>query len=132
VNIYLGIKYHPDGLNRPDIESIAALLEAQGHVITCVFRDLENWGVSKFEPRELMSRTFDIIDATDLVLIDLSEKGVGLGIEAGYAYARRKTIVTIAKSGSDISDTLRGISADVIIYDTHRNLAEKLSRWLKP
>jgi nucleoside 2-deoxyribosyltransferase len=36
-----------------------------------------------------MRLTFEKIDICDLVIIDLTEKSVGLGIEAGYAYAKK-------------------------------------------
>ena len=63
-----------------------------------------------------MKLTFEKIDSCDLVIIDLTEKGVGLGIEAGYAYAKETPIITIAKSGSDISETLVGISKKIFFY----------------
>lgn len=50
-------------------------------------------------------------------IIDFTEKGVGLGIEAGYAYAKEIPVITIAKNGSDISETLKGISKEVFFYN---------------
>ena len=64
-----------------------------------------------------MRRTFAEIDASDLVVVDLTEKGVGVGIEAGYAHAKQIPIVTIAQRGADISATLQGISRAVFFYD---------------
>lgn len=65
-----------------------------------------------------MELTFEKISVCDLVVIDLTEKGVGVGIEAGYAFAKGIPVITIAKRGSDISDTLAGISKKVIFYDS--------------
>ena len=62
-----------------------------------------------------MQKTFEIIDSCSAFVIDLSEKGVGLGIEASYAHARGIPVV-VAKAGADISDTLRGIAARVFSY----------------
>ncbi len=73
-----------------------------------------------------MAHTFRAIDWSDLAIVDLTEKGVGVGIEAGYAHAQGKEIVTIAQRGADISATLRGISARVILYDTLVALAPLL------
>jgi len=114
---YIAIKYHPDHRNRPAIEAISTALEQNGVDAFCVTRDLERWGDVRFSPDELMERSFAAIDASDLVVIDLSEKGVGLGIEAGYAWAREIPIVTIARRGADISTTLRGISQIVSRYE---------------
>ncbi len=69
-----------------------------------------------------MKKTFDLIGECDLVIIELSEKGVGLGIETGYACAKGIPVVTVAKRGSDISETLRGISEEIIFYDDVRDL----------
>jgi nucleoside 2-deoxyribosyltransferase len=69
-----------------------------------------------------MARSFEEIDSSDLVVVDLTEKGVGLGIEAGYAHARGIPVVTIARQGADISQTLRGISAQVLWYEGRDDL----------
>ncbi|MGD9569999.1 MAG: hypothetical protein AB7V48_17085 [Sedimentibacter sp.] len=69
-----------------------------------------------------MKLTFEKIDICDLVIIDLTEKGVGLGIEAGYAYAKEIPIITIAKKGSDISETLLGISKKTFFYNNIEEL----------
>ena len=42
---------------------------------------------------------------------------MGLGIEAGYAYAKQIPIVVIARKGSDISATLRGIAQKLFLYN---------------
>jgi len=63
-----------------------------------------------------MKATFDEIDSCDIAIIDLSEKGVGLGIEAGYAFAKGIPIITIAEEGSYISTTMQGISRQVFTY----------------
>jgi nucleoside 2-deoxyribosyltransferase len=113
---YLAHKYHPDGRNRPLIEALSACLEKQGFETFCVFRDLEDWGKITFAPPELMRLSLAAIDNSNLVVVELSEKGVGVGIEAGYAYARQIPVITLARRGADISDTLRGISAAVLAY----------------
>jgi nucleoside 2-deoxyribosyltransferase len=44
------------------------------------------------------------------------------GIEAGYAYAKGVPIITIAKNGSDISETLIGISKKIYFYNNIEDL----------
>ena len=119
----MGIKYYADNRNREVIEGISAVLAQCGAVTSCVARDLERWGEVKLEARDLMQHTFAMIDDCDVVIIELSEKGVGLGIEAGYAYAKDIPVVTIAKRGSDISETLRGISSRVAFYESFSDLS---------
>jgi nucleoside 2-deoxyribosyltransferase len=117
VKAFISIKYHPDNRNRERIEAISAALERRGWQTVCIARDVEEWGRVRFSPQELMQRTFDEIDASRIIVIDLTEKGVGVGIEAGYARARGLPIVAIAQTGADISATLRGISRRVLFYD---------------
>jgi nucleoside 2-deoxyribosyltransferase len=113
---YIAVKYHADHSNRERIEGISAAL-------VCVTRDLEKWGEVQFDSGTLMQRTFDEIDTSDVVIVDLTEKGVGVGIEAGYAFAKHIPVVTIARKGSDISETLRGISQEIRLYDRYDDLA---------
>jgi len=119
---YLAIKYHADNANRDRIKGISAALAARGIRTLCIARDVEQWGAVHFDPHTLMQKSFDAIDACDLVVVDLTEKGVGIGIEAGYAHARHIPIVTIAQTGADISETLRGISDEVWFYEAYSDL----------
>ena len=126
MRIFLSIKYHDDQRNRERIEAIARALGICGFKTTCIVRDMEQWGQFHFDADELMRRTFAEIDHSDLVVVDLTEKGVGVGVEAGYAHAKRIPIVTIAPRGADVSTTLRGISRAVIFYDDLHQLETAL------
>ena len=119
---FISIKYHADNRNREQIENISGVLEACGFETICIARDVERWGQVQLGPKALMARTFDEIATSDLVVVDLTEKGVGLGIEAGYAHAHAVPVVTIARKGSDISETLRGISRQVFEYEAFDDL----------
>jgi 2'-deoxynucleoside 5'-phosphate N-hydrolase len=128
LQVYLAIKYHPDHRNRPAIEAISAIVQRMGGQTFCVTRDLEAWGAAVLPPEELMRRSLEAIDRSDLVLVELSEKGVGLGIEAGYARARHIPVVTLARAGLPVSDTLRGISLAVLEYEDWASLEQQLAR----
>ncbi len=119
---YFGIKFHPDNRNRQVIEAISQTLASCDIETRCVRRDIERWGELSFSPQSLMAQTFDMIRSCDIALIELSEKGVGLGIEAGFAYAQGIPVVTIAREGSDISTTLAGISRHIALYRDPKDL----------
>lgn len=124
MKLYLAIKYHPNQQNRGQIEAISGILEQQGFETVCIVRDAEQWGQVHFTPAELMQKSFAEIETSDVVVIELTEKGVGLGIEAGYAYAKGIPLVTIARKGADISETLAGISQTLFLYDCMDELTE--------
>lgn len=124
MKVYLAIKYHPDNQNRELIQNISAALAKHGFETLCIARDVEQWGQIHFTSTELMQRSFAEIDTSDLVVIELTEKGVGVGIEAGYACARGIPIVTIARQGADISATLQGISQNLFLYEDFDGLAQ--------
>jgi 2'-deoxynucleoside 5'-phosphate N-hydrolase len=70
-----------------------------------------------------MAQTFAAIEDCDLLLVELSEKGVGIGIEVGYAYARGIPIVVVAPTGGDISTTLQGVARRFGWYDYYDEIA---------
>ena len=121
---FISIKYHADHRNRERIEAISSVLEEGGYQTVCIVRDVEQWGRVQLSPDALMARTFEEIDSSDLVVIDLTEKGVGVGIEAGYAHAMGIPVVVIARKGADISKTLQGISRAVFWYEGWDELQE--------
>ena len=73
-----------------------------------------------------MNMTFKEIDKADILIVEFSEKGVGLGIEAGYAFSKNKPIIVLAKEGSDVSTTIKGISKQVIFYKNVEEIKDKL------
>jgi len=109
------------------VEEIAGALARHGHQLVNIQRDIEQWGRYHFPPPELMERTFAAIDSSDAVLVEFSEKGVGLGIEAGYAHARGKPVYVAAREDSPVSDTLRGIASRIHHYSEVDEIAELLS-----
>lgn len=128
MKVYLAIKFHEDCKNRELIEKISESLRKAGFNTTVMARDYEKWGEVKFNPKELMKLTFELINRSDILVIEFSEAGVGLGIEAGYAYAKDKPIIVVAKRGSEISTTLRGIAKEVLFYNKPKELTEKFKR----
>lgn len=127
MKVFLSVKYHTDMSNRGHIERLLGMLKDLRYETFCVVRDLETWGETAVDERELMRITFERIRASHLVLADLSEKGVGIGIEAGYAAARGIRVVVIAPEGCDISTTLKGIAEACFTYRNEADLRQFLT-----
>jgi 2'-deoxynucleoside 5'-phosphate N-hydrolase len=123
---YLAIKFKEDYSNRPFIEDLSRVLKDVGIITEIMVRDHERWGEKIFSPKELMQLTFEAIDNSNILIIEFSEKGVGLGIEAGYAFAKRKPIIVIAKEDASISSTLSGIANNIIFYKDISELGIKI------
>jgi nucleoside 2-deoxyribosyltransferase len=119
---YFGIKFYEDHSNREEIESITAMLRGAGIQTVCMASDVEKWGTVKLSLQELMRMTFEEIELSDMVILEMSEKGVGLGIEAGYAVAKRKPLIVLIKEGCKISGTMEGIANEIIYYDKPENI----------
>ncbi len=123
---YLAHKFHSDNRNKELIETIAESLKNNGVETVIMARDFEKWGGVKFSPQELMKLSFEQMDLCDCLILEFSEKGVGLGIEAGYAYATKKPVYVIAKTGSEISTTIQGIADKIVFYDNPSEVGNKL------
>lgn len=101
MRVYLAIKFHDDNRNRGLIESLSGVLQAMGFETVVMARDFERWGGTVFMPEELMRKTFAEIEKSDVLIVEYSEKGVGVGIEAGYASAKKIPVAVIARTGSE-------------------------------
>ena len=108
--------------NRELIERVDAVFKKLGMETSIVVRDFEMFGKKQYDPHVLMAKAFEEIDASDVIVVEFSEKGVGLGIEAGYAAGRKKPVWVIAKTGSEISETLAGTAERIVFYDEPEDL----------
>ncbi len=124
MKLFLSIKFYENAKNLEQIKSIVKTAKESGHEMVSICTDFEEDGKKKFDSRELMEITFREISKSDCVIIEFSEKGVGLGIEAGYAFSKNIPIFVIAKKGSDVSYTLQGISKKIFFYEETRELKE--------
>ena len=124
MKIFLAIKYNKDSLELvPDIKGI---IEKSEHTIYCFATD---------EPyikdtKEMMRKAFEKIDESDLVIVESSNIAFGVGIEAGYAFAKNKKIITIVNKSAENSSTLKGISESYIIYSDFTDLKIQLQKYL--
>jgi nucleoside 2-deoxyribosyltransferase len=75
-----------------------------------------------------MSAAFDAIDDSTAVVVEFSEKGVGLGIEVGYATAQGIPVFVIHQPGADVSTTLRGVTQEIFEYSDIDSLADAARR----
>ena len=123
---FFALKFHDGDEDREKVEKIEAALNQAGITITLMARDVEKWGKAVLpEGRKLMrDYAFPAMRQCDCNIIEFSEKGVGLGMNAGFCYAIGKPVFIIAKTGSDISSTMADVAEKVIFYDNPEDLIE--------
>jgi len=72
-----------------------------------------------------------IINEVDLFLAEVSLPSTGLGIELGRAEAANKPIICVYRSGSDLSSSLKFLTAKFVEYSDPEDLLKKLEIFLK-
>ena len=122
--VYLAMKYHADHSNRGLVAQVSDAFEECGIPTVCVQRDFERWGETAFPAQELMRIAFEAIVDSSAVVVEFTEKGVGLGIEAGYAAARGVPVFVLHQPAADVSITLQGIATGVFEYSDADSLAK--------
>ena len=80
------------------------------------------------EEKEMMKVAFDYLDRCDLLIVELSKKAIGVGVEVGYAKANNKPIIYIKRSDSEYSTTVGGSSDYIIEYSDENHLKNKLDK----
>ena len=122
-SVYLALKFHQDHRNRYLVDRIARAFEVWGVETVCFARDFEHWGDTAYRPDQLMKAALGAIDDCSAVVVEFSEKGVGIGIEAGYATARGIPVFVIHPPDVAVSATLQGVAREVIPYADADSLA---------
>ena len=124
---YLSIGFKNRQLMEPEIQLIREVL-LTNQISLLIFVD--NYRFSPSEEKQMMMQAFREIDGSDLLIAEVSEKAIGVGIEIGYAVARKIPVIYFRKSSAEHSTTAAGSAGYVLIYDNLQDLNEKLSNFL--
>ena len=79
------------------------------------------------QEKEMMSLVFQEIERVNLLVVEMSVKRVGIGVEVGYAAACGIPILYLCKVGSDHSTTIGGTASKKLVYKDAVDLRCKLS-----
>jgi len=108
-----------------EIQHLKNSLETRG-IKLMVFVDEYNFEMG--QEKDMMKAAFKEIDNSDFILVELSKKAIGVGVEVGYAYAKGKTILYIRKKESSYSTTVAGCSNFIIEYDDKVHLSKEIEK----
>lgn len=106
-------------------------------VITVINNCLERFKITplvfvdkyKFTPEQekyMMATALEEIDHCDFLIAETSVKGIGIGVEAGYAKAKNKPLIYLRHQQASHSTTVAGISDYQVIYAGITDLEEQL------
>ena len=97
---------------------------------------VDNYTFSVNQERKMMKQAAADIDRCNIPIAETSEKGIGIGVEVGYAKAKMKPIIYLRHKNADHSTTVSGISDFQIIYQDipylERQLEDILTKAIKP
>jgi len=117
--------------NRKSIDQqITAITDTLAAFKISSFVFVDNYKFELTQERELMKQAMHDLDNCDILLAETSEKGIGIGIEVGYAKAKGKTVIYLRQKDKEHSTTVSGISDFQIVYldtaDLQKQLADTL------
>ncbi len=127
MNAYLSIKYQGED-NEEVVRELVTAAERAGFSVTASVRDFDDFGRQEQPPEQLLPFMTNSIEHADVLLIDGTEKGVGIGFEAGYAAANQIPIVVLTYQQSDISPILELAAFAVISFDGYEQLFQALQQ----
>jgi 2'-deoxynucleoside 5'-phosphate N-hydrolase len=123
---FLSIKFWGDDRNREHVEVVIRAIEGAGFKVFCIRRNAEKWGEIRFTPEDLMKNTFDEIDNSQVLVADVTDWPIGVGVEAGYAFAKGIPVICICQEDKHIANTVAGFANSVIKYKDYDDLKSRL------
>jgi len=121
---YISISYNKRQELNHELQSIIEKLK-ELQIKPFVFVD--NLKFSYEQEKEMMQQAMASIDDCDLLIAETSDKGIGIGIEVGYAKAKGKPVIYVRNRNAEHSTTVSCISDFQVIYDGVKDLKEQLT-----
>ena len=88
---------------------------------------VDNYNFKPNEEQLMMQTAFTEIDSCDLLIAELTTKSIGVGIEIGYAFAKKIPIIYLYKEYATYSTTAAGSSSYIVKYKDEFDLIDRLS-----
>ncbi len=120
---YISVSFKNRKLLNSEIGTISKVL-TENSIDALVFVDKYRFEIA--QEQEMMQKAMEEIDNCDILIAETSEKGIGIGVEVGYAKGKGKTIVYIRQKDMEHSTTVSGSSDFQIIYSDSKDLRMQL------
>jgi nucleoside 2-deoxyribosyltransferase len=83
------------------------------------------------QEKEMMKIAFKEIDKSSFLIVELTKKAIGVGVEVGYAFAKQKPIIYIKRKNAAHSTTVSGCSDFSIEYENEFHLSDEIDKIIK-
>ena len=107
-------------------KEIALIIETLNTFDISPFVFVDNYKFDILQEKQMMSQAMKDIENCDILIAETSEKGIGIGIEVGYAKAKDKIVIYLRQQNAEHSTTVSGISDFQIVYSNSEDLKIKL------
>src|SRR3989344_4090416 len=115
MKIFISTKFK--GLrNKKELEYLEECLDRLGYKHFLAVKHLDDFGRKPISYNIFMKRALENIKKSDACLIYLSDKGMGIGIEAGMAKALNKKVIVLVPKERKVSMSLEGIADKIIKF----------------
>jgi hypothetical protein len=121
---YISVSFSKRQLMHKEITAIMDTLK-ELNISSFVFVDKYKFDLT--QERQMMKQAMIDIDNCDILIAETSDKGIGIGIEAGYAKAKGKTVIYLRQKDTEHSTTVSGISDFQIVYLDTNDLQNQLT-----
>lgn len=125
---YLAISYSNRPLFDNEIESLKKLFN-KNDLKLLIFVDKYKFKAN--QEKEMMKTAFDEIDNSDFLIAELTTKSIGVGIEIGYAFAKKTPIFYLHKNNAEYSTTASRSSTYNVVYENEFDLYKSMEKLLK-
>lgn len=88
---------------------------------------IEQYTFDVTQEKEMMQCALQDIDESCCLLAETTDKGIGIGIEAGYAKAQGKPIIYLRQAEVSHSTTMSGLADYHVLYRDTKDLSEQLN-----
>ncbi|MBA4320086.1 MAG: hypothetical protein C0412_16930 [Flavobacterium sp.] len=120
---YIAVSYNKRKLVDKEI---ALIIETLNTFDISSFVFVDNYKFDISQEKQMMSQAMNDIENCDILIAETSEKGIGIGIEVGFAKAKGKIVVYLRHQNAEHSTTVSGISDFQIVYSNNKDLKNKL------
>lgn len=119
--------------HRPHLESVIQTLQnCLNKYSIDLFVFVDHYHFSSNEEVEMMQTAMIEIDRSDILIAEVSDKAIGVGLEAGYAAAKNKPVWYLRNKAAAHSSTVSGIASERIYYLDEQDLAHQLDGIIHP